>query len=252
MTEPRWEELSPEGQAAHPDSPLEALRCLSSEHPEAVLANPALPLHLLARPAEAAAVLREARNARAVRGLAAGLSRAAPPLRRRFAADCVERLLAWYESQRPGERRPRVALEVARAYAAGGASAAELATAAADARATNLRLRGSDYWINGRRSWGPWFTYLAVDYTQPAAARSVRLDRDGLCAEIARAAARVAARTLSCEDALALANDVAWLAAQIAEEDRATAQREDVLQDGAGAAERFWQAERITALLRGA
>jgi hypothetical protein len=48
---------------------------------------------------------------------------------RLFAADCAERVLPRYEAAYPGDARPRVAIETARRFARGAATADELAAA---------------------------------------------------------------------------------------------------------------------------
>ena len=50
-----------------------------------------------------------------------------------FACDCAERVLPVFEEQRPDDSRPRVAIDVARRYANGEATADELAAASAAA-----------------------------------------------------------------------------------------------------------------------
>lgn len=52
---------------------------------------------------------------------------------RLYAADCAERVLPRFERLRPHDRGPRRAIEAARAYAEGNATAAELAAARAQA-----------------------------------------------------------------------------------------------------------------------
>jgi hypothetical protein len=54
---------------------------------------------------------------------------------RLIACDCAERVLPLYESRRPGDDRPRRAIEVARRYAEGLASAEELREARCTAAA---------------------------------------------------------------------------------------------------------------------
>ena len=54
---------------------------------------------------------------------------------RLFAADCAERVLPLFEAKRPGDDRPRKAIEAARAYANGEITAAAWAAAWAAARA---------------------------------------------------------------------------------------------------------------------
>lgn len=79
-------------------------------------------------------VLREgnktvARTARIVRVLPAWNERTA----RLFACDCAERVLPVFERQYPDDHRPRTAIETARRFAEGQATAEELATARAAA-----------------------------------------------------------------------------------------------------------------------
>lgn len=52
---------------------------------------------------------------------------------RLFACDCAEAVLRIYESQYPGDSRPRAAVEISRRYAYGQATDSELATAGAAA-----------------------------------------------------------------------------------------------------------------------
>lgn len=54
---------------------------------------------------------------------------------RLFAADCAERVLPIFERERPGDDRPRLAIEAARAFARGEIDAAARAAAVAAARA---------------------------------------------------------------------------------------------------------------------
>jgi len=62
-------------------------------------------------------------------------TRLTPRVARLFAADCAERVLPLCERERPGDVRPRQAIEVARRFALGVASAEERAAAWAAARA---------------------------------------------------------------------------------------------------------------------
>jgi len=54
---------------------------------------------------------------------------------REFACDCAERVLPVYDTRYPGDTRPRVAIETARRYARGEATAEELRAAASAASA---------------------------------------------------------------------------------------------------------------------
>ena len=54
---------------------------------------------------------------------------------RLFACDCAERVLHIYENEHPDDRRPHVAVEVARRYANGKATTEKLAAARAAASA---------------------------------------------------------------------------------------------------------------------
>ena len=69
-------------------------------------------------------------EARLVRKLATWNDRTA----RLFACDCAERVLGLFESKYPGDMRPRKAIEVARCFAVGKASQAELEAAWSAAR----------------------------------------------------------------------------------------------------------------------
>ena len=70
------------------------------------------------------------RRARVVRRLDAWNERTA----RLFAADCAEKVLPIFEKQRPGDNRPRKAIEAARAFANGQISADDWDAAGAAAR----------------------------------------------------------------------------------------------------------------------
>ena len=64
-------------------------------------------------------------------------------LARIFACDCAERALPIFERERPGDTRPRAAIAVARRFAAGGATRAELAAAGAAAGAAARAAAGA-------------------------------------------------------------------------------------------------------------
>ena len=130
---------------------------------------------------------------------------------RLFAADCAERVLPIFENARPGDMRPREAVEAARAYVRGEINKVAL-VAAADA------------------------AWAAVDAAAAAwAARSAA--RASSAADDARAAADAAEQAAAEQAAAEQAADAAAGAAA-----RAAAAR---------VAERKWQAERLKQYLSG-
>src|SRR6185312_14629788 len=60
-----------------------------------------------------------------------------------WAADCAEHVLDHFEQARPGDERPRRAIELARAWALGGVTMTEARTAAGHANAAARDLRGA-------------------------------------------------------------------------------------------------------------
>jgi hypothetical protein len=157
------------------------------------------------------------------------------PLRDRvarlFACDCAERVLPVFERECPGDVRPREAIAVARRYAAGAASEAEMA-AARDAA-------GAAAWAAARdAAWAAaWAAARDAAWAAGAAAR-----------DAAGAAAWDAAR-----DAGAAARAAAWAAARAAAGDAARAAAWAAARAAAGdaawAAERAWQAGGFRKLL---
>lgn len=65
--------------------------------------------------------------------LRAILEKLTPQQQRLFACDCAEHVLSYFERFQPLDKRPRIAIEVARHYAWGNASREELDAASADA-----------------------------------------------------------------------------------------------------------------------
>jgi hypothetical protein len=61
----------------------------------------------------------------------------------KWAADCAEHVLAHFESARPGDDRPRRAIELARAWARGEVTMTEARTAAGHANAAARDLAGA-------------------------------------------------------------------------------------------------------------
>ena len=61
------------------------------------------------------------------------LKKMSPQQRRLFACDCAEHVLLYFERFQPQDKRPRVAIEVARQFALGKATQEELHTACGDA-----------------------------------------------------------------------------------------------------------------------
>jgi len=135
-----------------------------------------------------------------------------------FAADCAEHVLPLFEQQRPGDDRPRQAIEAARAYTRSEIDQQQL-TAAGDAA---WDAAGSAAWAAaGDAAW--------------AAARAA-----------AWAAAWAAARAA----AWAAARAAAWAAAWAARA-AAWATAGAAAGDAAWATERPWQTERLLGYLRG-
>jgi hypothetical protein len=138
-----------------------------------------------------------------------------------FACDCAERVLPLFEKRYPNDRRPRTAIEVARKFADGKASKAEL-VAARDAA-----------WDAARDA-----AWDAASDAASDAARAAAWDaaRDAARAA-AWAAARAAARDAARDAAWDAASDAAWAAARAA------------ARDAAWAAERKWQTTHLCEML---
>jgi len=131
-------------------------------------------------------------------------------LLRVFACDCAERVLHLYEKQHPGDNRPRRAIEVARAFAAGEATSSDLS--AAEGAAVDAAVAAA----------GDVAAWDAVrEAAREAAWAAARASAGVVVVDAARAAARAAAR-----DA---AVDAAW--------------------DAAWSAEREWQRKRLLQLI---
>jgi hypothetical protein len=147
-----------------------------------------------------------------------------------FACRCAEHVLVNYEKLYPDDKRPREAIEAARAYAEGRGSAAEAAEAAARA--------AEAAWAAAEAA--AWATAEAAE----AAARA---------AEAARAAAWAAAEAAAwatAEDAEAaawVAEAAAWAAAAAAA--WATAEDAEAARAAARAAEQEWQKQTFLELL---
>jgi hypothetical protein len=138
---------------------------------------------------------------------------------RLWACGCAERVLPIYERERPGDLRPRQAVEVARRYARGEATLEEL-DAARDAAVCADRAAA-------------WAASYAASYAAVAAAGDAARDAARAASYAASAAARAA-------------TDAAWGAARAA-----WAAAWDAAWAAAWAAERQWQGERLLAYLRG-
>jgi hypothetical protein len=134
--------------------------------------------------------------------------------------DCAEQVLPVFESQRPDDDRPRTAIEVARLFARGEATADELAAAGAVAEAARAAAEA------------------ARDAARAAAGAAA-----GAAAEAAWDAARAAAGDAAWAAAWAAwaAWDAAWAAWAAWYAAKAAARD----------AERRWQTERLMAYLRG-
>ena len=92
-------------------------------------------------------------------------------LARLFACDCAERVLDLFERQFPDDARPRQAIETARRFAMGEASAEELARAAEAARADVARAAAS------AAAWSAaWSARVAAWEAAWSAARAARKD----------------------------------------------------------------------------
>jgi hypothetical protein len=113
--------------ASSPDASPAELLAAATTHPDEVLANPALPLLALEDPAAYERVRRDALLSQARLRVEEAVARLDDRRKRRFAADCAERLLPCYEADHPGDLRPRRAISAARRYATGRASSGELA-----------------------------------------------------------------------------------------------------------------------------
>lgn len=106
-----------------------------------------------------------ARTARIVKVLDTWNKRTA----RLFACDCAEHVLPVFESQRPDDDRPRTAIEVARLFARGEATADELAAAgdaAADAAGAAAWAAAAAAWA---AAWAAWDAARAAWATADAA-----------------------------------------------------------------------------------
>jgi hypothetical protein len=68
----------------------------------------------------------------------------APERRRRCACDCAEHVLPLFARCYPADRRPHNAIQIARAFAQGGASQAELAAAAEAAEMASMEAVGDE------------------------------------------------------------------------------------------------------------
>ena len=117
-----------------------------------------------------------------------------PVTQRLFAADCAERVLFLFETERPNDERPRQAIRAARLFALGRADAA-------------ARLAASDAaWAASAAAW-------AAAWAASAAA-SAASDAAGTAASAARAAAGAAARDAAgpaaSDAASAAAGAAAW------------------------------------------
>jgi hypothetical protein len=132
---------------------------------------------------------------------------------RLFAADCAERVLPLFERERPGDKRPRKAIEAARAFARGEIDAAAGAAARAAAG---------------------------------TAARATARDAAGA----ARAAAWAAAGAAAWAAAGAAAEAAAWAAAGAAARDAGGATARDAAGAAAWHAEQKWQADHLATMLQ--
>jgi hypothetical protein len=135
-----------------------------------------------------------------------------------FACRCAEHVLHLYEDKYPDDKRPREAIEAARAYAEGRGSAAEAARAAeaawaawAAARAAARAARDADWAAEAAR-----VAWAAGDAAR-AAAWAARVARDAdWAAEAAEAAARVA---WAAAEAARAAAEAAWADAEADEQE---------------------------------
>jgi hypothetical protein len=109
---------------------------------------------------------------------------------RQFAADCAALVLSLYERQRPGDDRPRAAIETARRFAVGVASAEKLAAAGDAAWAA--------VWAPARDAWAVWAptreAARAAAWAAARAAGAAAWDAARAAGDAAREAAREAAR----------------------------------------------------------
>ena len=115
---------------------------------------------------------------------------------RLFTCDCAERVLFLYEEKYPQDKRPRVAIETARRYADGQATARELAIAEAIAWAAAGAAPGAAPWaiaeaVAGAAAWtaaraAPWAIAEAVAWAiAEAVTRAVAEVAPGAVAEVA-------------------------------------------------------------------
>ena len=111
--------------AVHPNCPEKLWWYLAERHPVEALANPASQLFLLESP-ERWAEMEAKQSIYWIIGNEDALPLAAHRL---FAVDCAEHVLSVFERQCPQDKRPRHALQVARAFAKGDANDRDLLAA---------------------------------------------------------------------------------------------------------------------------
>lgn len=87
---------------------------------------------------------------------------------RLFAADCAESVLDLFEVERPGDDRPRHAIETARRFATGDATPEELTAAKDAAAAATCRLAATDAPISAATCWAAWAAADAAAWADAA------------------------------------------------------------------------------------
>ena len=93
---------------------------------------------------------------------------------RLFACDCAERVLPLFEKERPGDERPRKAIDTARAYVAGAATVEQLAAARAAAWAAARAAARAAAWAAARAAAWAAARDAAWDAARPAARAAER------------------------------------------------------------------------------
>lgn len=99
--------------------PFLDLQNLAWNNPAAALADPMLPLYLLAHPDKGRDLILDARASLLERSIRDAFGRLSEVAQRLFAVACAERVLHLFERKIPGDNRPRLAIQAARRAACG-------------------------------------------------------------------------------------------------------------------------------------
>ncbi|GAH17203.1 unnamed protein product, partial [marine sediment metagenome] len=126
---------------------------------------------------------------------------------RAMAADFAESVLPIFEKQYPADKRPREAIEVARRYARGEATAAAWAATGAAARAAARAATGAAAWAAARAAAGAATGAAAWAAARAAAGAAARAAAWAAAGDAARAAAWAAAGDAARAAAWAAAGD---------------------------------------------